>query len=237
MLNLSRNSFSVITVGMAGLLVNAYAEELKSDSAQLDFFEKKVRPILVDHCYECHSAKSDELSGGLRLDYRGGHVKGGDTGAAIVPGKPEKSRLVTAVSYKDVDLQMPPDSKLPKEEIAILVRWVEIGAPWPADRPASAGAEPDAGFPLQQRTRDQWCWQPIDNPRLPLLEDDWSISAIDRFVYARMREHNLQPGVPADRLTWLRRVTFDLTGLPPSPAEVVAFATDATPHALSLIHI
>lgn len=198
--------------------------------SDLEFFEKQVRPLLNRRCYRCHSSTARSLKGGLRLDSRVGVQRGGDSGPILVPGQPDASRLIHVIRYQG-GVEMPPDSKLPKEEIAILVRWVQIGAPWPADRSERMVPEPDAGFPLQQRRRDQWCWQPIDNPRLPLLKDDWSVSAIDRFVYARMREHNLQPAAPADRSTWLRRVTFDLTGLPPSPAEVVAFATDATPHA------
>ena len=219
-----------VTVCTVIVCVSGSVAAVQPTSEDLEFFEKQVRPLLSRRCYRCHSSTAKSLKGGLRLDSHAGVQRGGDSGPVLVPGQPGASRLIQVIQYQG-GTEMPPDSKLPKAEMAILVRWVELGAPWPTDRPGLSMTDPNAEFPLQQRRRDQWCWQPIDNPRPPLLEDDWSTSTIDRFVFARMQRHNLQPSAPADRSTWLRRVTFDLTGLPPSPAEVVAFATDATPHA------
>ena len=199
-------------------------------SEDLEFFEKQVRPLLSRRCYRCHSRTAKSLKAGLRLDSLAGVQRGGESGPVLVAGQPSASRLIQAIQYQG-DIEMPPDGKLSQEEIAILVRWVKIGAPWPTARPGLSVVDSNAGFPLQQRRREQWCWQPIDNPQAPLPEDDWSFSTIDRFVLSRMREHGLRPSSPADRSTWLRRVTFDLTGLPPSPAEVVAFETDTMPHA------
>ena len=203
-------------------------------AADLEFFEKKVRPVLAEHCYECHSAKSDELSGALRLDYRGGHLKGGDTGAAIIPGKPEKSRLVTAVSYKDVDLQMPPDSKLPAAQIAALAEWVKRGAPWPKE--AVAQGDTHKNFDLAKRKAEHWCWAPIGNPGEPVVTNSkWAVRRLDSFILASLEKEGLKPAKAADRRTLIRRAYFDLIGLPPSPKEVEAFLKDTSPNAFEKV--
>jgi len=202
----------------------------KFDAQALDFFEKKVRPLLVKRCYECHSGQSEEPKGGLRLDSRAAVVAGGDTGAAVVPGKPQKSLLVDAINYGDL-YEMPPKSKMPPEEIALLTKWVKLGAPWPPEKvqPLSVKREE---FDLQARKADHWCWQPIGSPEPPdAKQGDWPRSDIDRFILARLEEKGLQPSPPADRRVLVRRLYFDLIGLPPTPQQVEQFIADDRPDA------
>lgn len=202
--------------------------------ADLEFFEKNVRPVLVEHCYECHSGKSDEPEGGLRLDYRDGHLKGGDTGAAIVTGMPEKSRLLTAISYGDVDLQMPPDSKLPAAKIAALREWVKRGAPWPKEDVTLS--EVSKSFDLEKRKAEHWCWAPIAHPEVPVVKGrTWPARPLDAFVLARLEQAGLDPAGPSDRRTLIRRAYFDLIGLPPTPEEVQAFLDDESPKAFEKV--
>jgi hypothetical protein len=205
------------------------------DASALEFFEKRVRPILVEHCYKCHSAEAEKLKGGLRLDSREGLLKGGDSGPAFVPGNPAKSRLVEAIGYKNIDLQMPPKGKLPDSVIADLTKWVEQGAAWPREQPVAGAAAKD-GFDIQQRKRTHWAWQPID-PRTPLRVRDttWARSPVDAFILARLEAKGLKPAERADRRTLLRRVTFDLTGLPPTRQEIDAFLKDDSPNAYAKV--
>ena len=126
-------------------------------STDLEFFEKKIRPLLAENCYKCHSAKAKKLKGGLRLDYRAGVLKGGDSGPAIQPGKPEMSRLVEAINYDNVDLEMPPSGKLSAAHIADLNEWVKRGAPWPDE--AVVGNEVKEKFNLAKRKAEHWAWQ------------------------------------------------------------------------------
>ncbi|MAV37020.1 MAG: hypothetical protein CMJ59_16360 [Planctomycetaceae bacterium] len=201
----------------------------------LEFFEKRVRPLLIRRCHRCHSANAKTIQGGLRLDTRAGVLRGGDNGPVIAAGQPTASRLIQAIRYGGA-IKMPPDSRLAADEIAVLVRWVQIGAPWPnAPSKDLSKIGGDEGFPLEERKRNQWCWQPIRDPRLPRVDGDWPISSIDRFLFARMRAHDLHPAATADRSIWLRRVTFDLIGLPPSPPEVTSFAADTTPVAYARV--
>src|SRR5690606_23639049 len=182
---------------------------------EVEFFEKRVRPILVTRCLECHSAKLDEPKGGLRLDTRAASLAGGETGPAVVPGKPKESLLVDAVNYGDL-FQMPPKSKLPDEEVAVLTRWVEMGAPWPAAKEEKPTAVP-AGFDLAARKASHWCWQPIADPPVPEVQRrEWVKSSIDAFILAKLEAKGLAPNPPADKRVLLRRVYLDLVGLPPS---------------------
>jgi hypothetical protein len=198
------------------------------DAVSAEFFEKKVRPVLVEHCYKCHSADAKKLKGGLRLDSRDGLLRGGDTGPAIVPGNPEKSRLVEAINYKNVDLQMPPKGKLPDAVIADLTDWVKRGAAWPNEQKPTAAAGKD-GIDIQERKKNHWAWQPIKVSPAPIVKHVlWPQSPIDAFLLARMEAKGLKPAGPADRRTLLRRVTFDLTGLPPTPQEIDAFLRDTS---------
>ena len=197
--------------------------------ASLEFFEKQVRPLLAKRCFSCHSGKSKSLKGNLRLDSRKLALRGGDTGPAIVPGDPVRSLLVDAINYGDV-YQMPPKSKLPAAEIQILTEWVKQGAPWPAE----ADAAPDASqaFDLAQRKSAHWCWQPLQAYPLPAISDrDWPLQDLDHFILTQLEKAGLTPAKPADKHTLLRRVTLDLTGLPPTAEEIADFVTDTSEQA------
>ncbi|EDY19858.1 protein of unknown function DUF1549 [Chthoniobacter flavus Ellin428] len=192
----------------------------------MEFFEKKVRPLLVERCYECHSPDK-KVKGGLRLDIRDGWVKGGDTGPAIVPGEPDKSLLISAVRYKDRDLQMPEKRKLPDEEIAILEQWVKMGAPDPRTGTVVAAAAPatkkQVGLSIAEGKKF-WCYVPVNNPAIPAVKDTaWPRSDIDRFILAKIEAAHLQPAPDASPEALVRRVYYDLIGLPPTPEEIDAF--------------
>src|SRR5262249_51340233 len=168
------------------------------DAAALEFFEKKVRPILAEHCFKCHSTQAKKLRGGLHLDSRAGLLTGGDTGPVLLPGQPEKSRLIEAVRYTNVDLRMPPKGKLPDSAIADLVAWVKMGAPWtPSEAPRPTGKE---RFDLQKRKREHWAWQPVRTQKPPDVRDEtWPRSPVDRFLLAKLEEKGLSPAPPTDR--------------------------------------
>ena len=198
------------------------------ESADLEFFETSIRPLLAERCYKCHSAGAEKLKGGLKVDHISSLLQGGDSGPALVPGKPDESRLIESVRFGNVDLQMPPRKKLRQAEIQLLEEWVRRGAPWPDEPPPEGGQGDD--FDLEARRDSFWCWQPIRDVAPPRLERaDWARSDIDRFILARLRREGLEPSAETDRRTWLRRVTFDLVGLPPSPEEIVTFVADTAP--------
>jgi hypothetical protein len=212
------------------LLLAATARAAEPPAEQAEFFEKKVRPVLVEHCFKCHSGQG-KVKGGLRLDSRTAVLKGGDNGPAIVPGSPERSRLVEAVSYKNAELTMPPKGKLPDAVLADLAAWVGMGALWPGGR-TEAGAGTRDSFDIAKRKREHWCWQPVRAVAPPQVRDGaWPRDPSDRFILAKLEENGLRPAPPADRRTWLRRVTFDLIGLPPTPEEIEAFLKDESPGA------
>ncbi len=200
-------------------------------SAADEHFEKNVRPVLVEHCYKCHSAQAKSLKGGLRVDSRAFLLKGGDSGTSLVPGHPEKSKLIEAINYKNTDMQMPPKGKLPDAVIADLTRWVKDGAVWPNDAGTGATVVISA-FDLEQRKRDHWAWRPVRAQAVPTVKDRaWIRDPVDAFLLAKLEEKSLKPAPEADRRTWLRRVTFDLSGLPPTPDEIEAFLKDDSPRA------
>jgi Protein of unknown function (DUF1553)/Protein of unknown function (DUF1549)/Planctomycete cytochrome C len=204
--------------------IPAIAEEAPKpdDPSAVEFFEAKVRPLLVNRCQGCHNEA--KAKGGLRLDSKAFAMLGGPTGPAIVPGKPDESLLVGAISYVD-DLRMPPKSKLPADEIATLTRWVEQGATWPVGVEATSGGKVKP-FNLLERSR-HWSLQPVQDPAPPEVKDDaWPINPVDRFLLARLEAKGLKPAVEADRRTLIRRLAYDLTGLPPKPSEVEAFVDD-----------
>ena len=183
--------------------------------AKTDFFEAKIRPVLATHCFECHGHKD---KGGLKLDSREAILQGGESGPAIVPGKPQKSLLMTAVQHADPDLEMPPKKKLPPEVIADLSQWIRAGAVWPEGKAL--------GFATGEITAEQrkhWAYQPLKgNAAQTPAEENF----IDAHVRGRLKEQGLQSVDLADRRTLIRRVTFNLTGLPPTPMEVEAFLKD-----------
>ena len=182
---------------------------------QLKFFETNVRPVFAEHCLKCHGEKKQWA--GLRLDSREALLRGGDSGAAVTPGKPNDSLLIRAVRHEDEDLKMPENGKLPDRQIADLVRWVEMGAPFPEVAPGAA----------RSRDPNHWAFQPpVEQPLPQVKHVGWSNSPVDQFILARLEAAGLAPSGQADKRTLIRRVTFDLTGLPPTPAEIDAFVTD-----------
>lgn len=204
--------------GGAGATVAVASE----DAAGVEFFEKKVRPLLVARCQGCHGAEKQK--GNLRLDSREAVLKGGDTAPAVVPHKPDESLLVDAIRYGET-YQMPPKSQLPADEIATLVHWVRIGAPWGREAVAES-VQPAATFDLWARAK-HWSFQPLADVKPPEPADlQWVQTPIDRFILSGLEAAGLKPAPPADKRTLLRRVTFDLIGLPPTPAEIEAFLAD-----------
>jgi hypothetical protein len=200
-------------------------------AAQLEFFESKVRPVLAENCYKCHSTGAEKIKGGLTLDTREGVLRGGDTGPSIVPGQPDASLLIKAVRYTDTDLQMPPgDKKLPDQAIRDLEQWVALGAPDPRTDAATAQQLHAADL---AKARQHWAFQPVRRATVPAPEDaqNWAANDVDRFILAAMTPKGLTPSRPADKLTLIRRATFDLHGLPPTTAEVAAFVADSSPDA------
>lgn len=209
-------------------------------AAEKEFFEKRVRPLLLEKCATCHGATKQK--GGLRLD-SGEHVRtGGESGPVVVPGKPDDSLLIDAVRYTG-DYKMPPSGKLPESEIAVLTEWVRQGARWPLlpQQPSSAGSPSGKrpgtdSFDLAGRKARQWALQPVRPVAPPAVQrGDWPRTAIDRFILHTLESHRLQPAPAADRRTWLRRVTFDLIGLPPRPDEIRNYLRDTDPQAESRV--
>jgi hypothetical protein len=197
----------------------------KPGTSEADFFEAKIRPLLAARCKECHGDKKQEM--GLRVDRREAFFRGGDDGPVVVPGDPDKSSLIDAVQHKG-DIQMPPNAKLADEEIAALTTWVKLGAPWPEDPQGDAAVTANAN----KNARSHWAFQPLQRPALPeVKKSDWVKSPIDRFVLAKLEATGLEPSAAADRRTLIRRASFDLVGLPPTPEEVEAFVADNSPNA------
>jgi hypothetical protein len=194
----------------------------------LQFFETKIRPVLADNCYKCHSRDADKIKGGLMLDTREGMIHGGDTGPAIEPGKPEDSLIIDAISYNDADLQMPPKgAKLPDSVIADLTEWIRRGAPDPRSLVAKGSSESYGGV-----GRQHWSFLPIQKQAPPAVSDPaWCRTPVDNFILARLDENGMKPNALADKYTLIRRATFDLTGLPPTEAEVQRYLVDDSPDA------
>jgi len=208
-----------------------FAVPVRADDAE--FFEKQIRPVLVEHCYKCHSKDSAKLKGGLRVDGRKLLLAGGDNGPSLVPGDPAKSKLIEAVRYANPDLQMPPKGKLPEATIRDLEAWIKAGAPWPGDDTQLSGK---AEFDLAKRKADHWTWAPIKSQNPPKVKNtSWPTDPIDRFILAKLEAKQLRPAPPADKLVWLRRVTFALTGLPPTPEEIAAFQKDDSKQAFEKV--
>lgn len=204
-------------------------------AAELEFFEKKVRPVLAQHCYECHSDDAGTVQAGLRLENRVQMLRGGDSGAAVVPGEPDESLLIRAVRYEGV-YDMPPDGKLPDTVIADLERWIRGGAA----APPADGTPSDPGDPADRWEKpagEHWAFRPPQEPAIPQPGPfgPWSDNPIDRFIAAALDERGLAPSPQADPYTLIRRVYFDLVGLPPTPEEVERFAADPSPEALDRV--
>lgn len=197
---------------------------------QIQFFEKQVRPLLATHCYSCHSVDAEKLHAGLLVDSRVSLLEGGDSGEAMVPGDADASLLVEAVRYESYE--MPPQGKLADEDIEIFERWVEMGAPWPNEpRPQPQTEQPE--FDLFQRKSEHWVWQPIKSPPIPEVNDvRWPSDSIDHFVLAELEKASLAasvdlaPSADVDRAALLRRLSFDLIGLPPTSDQISTFEAD-----------
>ncbi len=188
---------------------------------QITFFETKIRPVLADNCLSCHG-RATQL-GGLRLDSAAALLKGGDSGPAILPGDPNKSLLILAIRQTG-SLKMPQGGKLGPNEVSNLEAWVKMGAPWPDSAKAKeAPAKPTEAF---------WSLQPVKRPIVPKVKlTSWVKNPIDAFVLAKLETKGLSPSPQADRRTLIRRVTYDLTGLPPTADDVQAFVADKSPNA------
>jgi hypothetical protein len=202
---------------------------LADSQSDAEFFEKRVRPVFVERCESCHSAAKGKTNGGLALDTRSGWIKGGESGSPIVPGKPEESLLILAVTYVTHGPQMPPQAqggKLPDSEIEALREWIARGAVDPRTAaPRSLGMTPE-------EVRSWWSFQPVRPIKVPATNDStWTRNDVDRFILYELEKRQLTPAASADKRTLLRRATFDLTGLPPTPVEVQAFLQDTAPDA------
>jgi len=210
------------------LFIQAVAAQTRPSAEGLEYFEKNIRPVLAERCYSCHSDQATTLRGDLHVDTRQGLLKGGKSGVAtIVPGKPEESLLITALRQTS-ELKMPPDRPLPAEQVDAFAEWVRMGAPDPREGAAVAD-KPAYNF---DEARKHWAYQPIKSVPPPAASaPEWSGNPIDRFVAAKLAEQKLKPLGLADKRTWLRRVTLDLTGLPPKPVEVDAFLKDESANA------
>ncbi|MBI5774522.1 MAG: DUF1553 domain-containing protein [Verrucomicrobia bacterium] len=223
---------------VAGLWLAAFgfsrASAAGPDAAALEFFEKKVRPLLAEYCYECHSADT-KTKGELRLDVRDGWAKGGESGPAITPGDLEKSLVIKAVRYTDRDLKMPPKQPLAPEEVAVLEQWVKLGAPDPRTEATLAAAKKQHGMSIEEG-RKFWSFRPPQKNAPPAVKDSsWPHGEIDRFVLAKLEEKNLHPVADAERATLLRRAYYDLIGLPPTPEQTDAFLADKRPDAFTRV--
>lgn len=217
-----------LLVAVTAALAAAPRWSRADDSTTSDeFFEREVRPLLAEKCYSCHGKGQNK--GKLSLDSRAGMMAGGESGAAVVAGKPDESLLVEAVRYTG-DIQMPPDGKLSAREIAVLEKWVQLGLPWPAEDASSVQIR-SAGE-ISPQDRQFWSFRPIANPQPPVVrQKDWPRKPLDHFVLSRLEAEGLKPVAEADRRTYIRRATFDLLGLPPTAEEIEAFVADQQPDA------
>jgi mono/diheme cytochrome c family protein len=194
----------------------------------LQFFETRIRPVLADRCYKCHSREADKIKGGLMLDTREGMLHGGDTGPAVTPGKPDDSLIIDAISYRDADLQMPPKGdKLTDQQVADITEWIRRGAFDPRSLVAKGSSQSYGGV-----GRDHWSFLPVRKQAVPEVANAaWCATPIDNFILARLEENAMRPNPPADKYTLIRRASFDLTGLPPTEEEVQRYLADNSPEA------
>ncbi len=208
------------------LLVTAGVIPMSGAENGGSLFTDKVLPIFEQHCYKCHSANAEKVKGGLLLDTPEGLLKGGDTGAALTPGDPDNSRIVIAVRHTDPDLRMPPKEKLSQDQIAVIENWVKIGAPDPRSH----------SFSKFKTASDLWSTHPLRRPALPSTKNlSWTKDPLDAFILSALEGKNLKPVAPADKRTLIRRATFDLLGLPPTPAEIEAFVSDSSNEAFERV--
>ncbi|MCA9128420.1 MAG: PSD1 domain-containing protein [Planctomycetales bacterium] len=214
----------------AAPLCHAVQEASAATAQELEFFERNVRPLLVEHCYQCHSQSADKVQGGLLLDSQQALFRGGESGQAVVPGDVEASLIIQAVRYESYE--MPPKGKLTSQEIATLERWVAMGAPWPDELPPESKTT-STDFDIALRRDQHWVWQPICAPAVPdVMRQSWPHNDIDRFILAELEKADLVPSADASKLALVRRLYFDLIGLPPTPEQMDAFVNDNSPQAI-----
>lgn len=200
--------------------------------ADLQFFEAKIRPLLIEKCVDCHGPEKQESD--LRLDKYAGMLSGGVSGPAIVPGKADESLMIAAIHYKDAALQMPPDGKLADAEIELLKDWVNRGAPHPEASDTAPSVAPRRTPIDLEEARKFWAFRSVTRPAIPVVKDDeWVQTPIDAFILATLESQGLRPNRPADKVTLIRRMSYDMTGLPPSPEEVAEFLADDSPGAIA----
>ena len=217
------------TFGLLALL--AASAPAADDPKGIDFFEKNIRPVLVANCYQCHSASAKELGGELRLDTKEGVLKGGESGLAVVPGKPGASLLLQALRHED-GLEMPPKEKLPDSVVAAFSKWIEMGAP----DPRKPNVTTVGGKINILEARKFWSFQPPKVVAPAAAKNSaWPRSEIDKYVLAGLEAKNLAPVADADKATLIRRAYFDLIGLPPTPEQIEAFVNDADPKAFEKV--
>jgi cytochrome c553 len=214
-------AFVPVVLNLAFVPAAAIAKSPTPNDAA-EFFEKQVRPLLVANCYTCHSADTNSRSG-LRVDDRNGLLTGGSRGPAVIPFKPDESLLIKAVSRAG-ELKMPPERPLAEADVAVLKQWIRDGAAWTKVESVTTDRQIVADYPKLRK--EHWAWQPLTDPRVPTLDSAWPRDAVDRFVLARLTKQGLKPTGDAAPLDLIRRVTFDLTGLPPTLAEIDAFLAD-----------
>ncbi|MFM7152024.1 MAG: DUF1549 domain-containing protein, partial [Gemmataceae bacterium] len=221
--------FSVIPAALLIGLALVPPARSATPTDETAFFEKKIRPLLLARCMSCHDDK--KARGGLRLDSRQAMLRGGDSGPALVPGKPDQSLLIKAVHHSET-LQMPPKNKLPQAEIAALTEWIGRGAAWPREERVVATPSRGGERAFTPEETQFWAFRPIQSPPLPRVNDtSWARAPLDAFILAGLERAGMKPHPETDRRRLIRRVTFDLTGLPPTPDEVDAFLADSSANA------
>ena len=216
-----------MAAAVLALFVADATSDDKVDPARVEFFESKIRPVLVKHCYQCHSVDSKSVKGGLLLDFQKGILKGGESGPAVVPGKPQESLLIAALKYDG--FEMPPKGKLPESVVADFERWVRDGAIDPRTEDKLVESKKEIDY---TKAAEFWSFRKPVQANLPDVQNaSWPRNEIDRFVLATLEGHKLAPSDPADRRVLIRRACFDLIGLPPAPEEVEAFVNNPSPNA------
>jgi hypothetical protein len=213
----------VFVLSVPAALLSASETTPTPGAEAIEFFEKKVRPLLVEHCHSCHGPEKQKA--GLRLDSRAAVLKGSDGGIVVVPGQPEKSKLIEAIGYQG-ELKMPPKQRLRAEAVETLTAWIKMGAPWPDTKAVSADGKKT---PSPQTGSEHWAFQPVRSPVLPPVKNvAWPRTPLDRFILTKLEAKDLKPAATADRRTLLRRASYDLIGLPPAAEEIEAFASDSS---------
>ncbi|MCA9081522.1 MAG: DUF1549 domain-containing protein, partial [Planctomycetaceae bacterium] len=220
--------FLALTQAVAALCLGSWATaaEPQFPAEQIKYFETHIRPLLIGRCYKCHSEAKQ--SGELRLDSRAALIQGGESGPSFDAENPDASLFLEAIRYES--FEMPPKGKLKDAEIELLTNWIQMGAPWPDEGQVTIARSPKAK--ISDEERSFWSFQPLTHPAVPALENDtWSTGAVDQFVLRKLRENDLTPAADAEQVTLVRRLYFDLIGLPPTPEELDEFLADKSPAA------